>query len=176
MTATGRSLKTATDLAPKLDEAGCDFDSARDGRCGGFDSFALNQWSKRYIKVMLARMTDYLEQQSGERSHLHKYLAGGKARFEVEHIWANHYERHKDEFASQTDFADYRDRIGGLLLLPKSFNASYGDALRQEVGALLARIYWPSRCTPSATSIIRSSLPTASAAGFRSGTCAVQEG
>lgn len=124
----GRSLEELPPLLrQKLEEAGCDFDGARDGRRGGFGSFALNQWSKRYIKVLLARMTDYLEQQSGEKSHLHKYLAGGKARFEVEHIWANHYERHKDEFASEADFADYRDRIGGLLLLPKSFNASYGD-------------------------------------------------
>ena len=33
---------------------------------------------------------------------------------------------HTDEFAHPTDFAEYRNRIGGLLLLPKSFNASYG--------------------------------------------------
>jgi hypothetical protein len=51
----------------------------------------------------------------------------GKACYEVEHIWANHYENHTDEFAHPNDFIDYRNRIGGLLLLPKSFNASYGD-------------------------------------------------
>lgn len=117
-----------TILRLKLDEAGCDFDGTRDGQRGGFDFFALNHWSKRYIKVLLARMTDYLEQQAGgEKSHLYKYLTGGKARYEVEHIWANHYERHKDEFKSEAEFAGYRDYIGGLLLLPKSFNASYGD-------------------------------------------------
>ena len=38
-----------------------------------------------------------------------------------------HPERHRDEFAHPADFAEYRNRIGGLLLLPKSFNASYGD-------------------------------------------------
>ncbi|MCY3956575.1 MAG: DUF1524 domain-containing protein [Nitrospira sp.] len=36
-------------------------------------------------------------------------------------------ERHCDEFDHPMDFSDYRNRIGGLLLLPKSFNASYGD-------------------------------------------------
>jgi hypothetical protein len=92
----------------------------------------LNQWTKRYIKVLLARMMDHLDQQCGEVSQLPKYLAGGKARFEIEHIWANHYERHRDEFASEADFADYRDRIGGLLLLPKSFNASYGDLVYEQ--------------------------------------------
>jgi hypothetical protein len=30
------------------------------------------------------------------------------------------------------DFAAYRNRIGALLLLPKSFNASYGDLPYQE--------------------------------------------
>lgn len=36
-------------------------------------------------------------------------------------------ELHSDEFQHESDFAEYRHRIGGLLLLPKSFNASYGD-------------------------------------------------
>jgi len=44
----------------------------------------------------------------------------------VEHIWANKPDRHKDEFPHPSDFDDYRNRIGGLLLLPKIFNDSYG--------------------------------------------------
>ncbi len=47
--------------------------------------------------------------------------------YEIEHIWANHPEHHKDEFNYSYAFHTYRNRIGGLLLLPKSFNASYGD-------------------------------------------------
>ncbi|MBT3594853.1 MAG: HNH endonuclease, partial [Verrucomicrobia bacterium] len=35
-------------------------------------------------------------------------------------------------FSHPTDFSDYRNRIGGLLLLPKSFNASYGDNSYEE--------------------------------------------
>ena len=114
-------------LHRRLDDAKCDFDGAQDGRRGGFSDFGLNQWSKRYIKVLLARMTDYLEQQSGLPSSLEQLHIRGRSRFEVEHIWANHYDRHTDEFASEADFSDYRNRIGGLLLLPKKFNASYGD-------------------------------------------------
>ena len=45
----------------------------------------------------------------------------------MEHIWANHPKRHEDEFSHPADFAEYRNRIGGLLLLPKRFNQSYGD-------------------------------------------------
>lgn len=56
-----------------------------------------------------------------------EYIATGKTRYEVEHIWANKPQRHLDEFSSSADFYEYRNRIGGLLLLSKSFNASYGD-------------------------------------------------
>ena len=45
----------------------------------------------------------------------------------MEHIWADHPERHSDEFGHDVDFARQRNRIGDLLLLPKSFNASYND-------------------------------------------------
>ena len=52
---------------------------------------------------------------------------GRKQGYEVEHIWADHWEQHKDEFIHEADFAEYRNRFGALLLLPKTFNASYGD-------------------------------------------------
>ena len=52
-------------LRKRLDEQGCDFDGTTDGRRGGFNAFRLNQWSKRYIKALLARMTAHLERASG---------------------------------------------------------------------------------------------------------------
>ena len=68
-----------------------------------------------------------METQSGQPSRYLDYVSEGKTRYEVEHIWADHPERHTDEFSHPADFAEHRNRIGGLLLLPKSFNASYGD-------------------------------------------------
>ena len=53
-------------------------------------------------------------------------MAEGKGRYEVEHIWSNHFDRHTDEFTSPAEFAESRNRLGDLLLLPKTFNASYG--------------------------------------------------
>lgn len=92
------------------------------------DRFRLHGMNGRQIHRLLARMTDYLETGSGRPSRYHEYIQrGGKHGYEVEHIWADHPERHMDEFAHPADFAEYRNRIGGLLLLPKSFNASYGD-------------------------------------------------
>jgi len=92
------------------------------------DSFRLHGMNGRQIHHLLARMTDYVETRSGLASRYSEYVQrGGKNSYEVEHIWANHPELHTDEFAHPNDFKDYRNRIGGLLLLPKSFNASYGD-------------------------------------------------
>ena len=96
--------------------------------------FRLHGMNGRQIHHLLVRMTDYVETQSDRRtSRYDEYIQRrGKNGYEVEHIWADHYERHKDEFEHPNDFAEYRNRIGGLLLLPKSFNASYGDLSYEE--------------------------------------------
>jgi hypothetical protein len=92
------------------------------------DRFRLHSGNGRQIHGMLARMISYIESQSGMPSHYVEYMArSGKSGFEIEHIWANHPERHEDEFRHPSDFHEYRNRFGDLLLMPKSFNASYGD-------------------------------------------------
>jgi hypothetical protein len=96
------------------------------------DRFAMHGTNGRQIHRLLARLTDYVETRSGQASRYAEYMATGKKRYEIEHIWANHPERHKDEFSHPSDFAGMRNRIGGLLLLPKSFNASYGDLAYEE--------------------------------------------
>lgn len=89
--------------------------------------FYVHQQNRSAVHRILARMTDYLETQSGLASRYLDFVSEGKQRYEVEHIWANHPERHTAEFQHESDFRSYRNRIGGLLLLPKTFNASYGD-------------------------------------------------
>jgi hypothetical protein len=72
-------------------------------------------------------MTDYVETESGQPSQYAEYVRRqGKNRFEVEHVLANKFDRHRDEYADENEFHRHRNRLGGLLLLPKSFNASYG--------------------------------------------------
>ena len=51
----------------------------------------------------------------------------GRKRYEIEPIWVADSGRHVEEFAHPSEFAEHRNHVGGLLLLPKSFNASYGD-------------------------------------------------
>jgi Protein of unknown function DUF262/Protein of unknown function (DUF1524) len=115
--------KSAPDLASLLRER-LDGDSET---FAGNDRFRLHGMNGRQIHRLLARMTDYLETRSGMASRYAEYARRGKKGYEIEHIWADHAERHTDEFAHPSEFAEYRNRIGGLVLLPKSFNASYGD-------------------------------------------------
>jgi uncharacterized protein with ParB-like and HNH nuclease domain len=90
--------------------------------------FVLNHQNRDATHRLLARLTEYVEVQAGQPSHYFEYMSKEeKNHWEVEHIWANHYEQHKDELDQSADFSDYRNHIGDLLLLPKSFNASYGD-------------------------------------------------
>jgi hypothetical protein len=91
------------------------------------DRFRLHGMNGRQIHRLLARMTDYVETRSGQASRYTEYIQRGRKGYEIEHVWADHPERHADEFAHANDFIEYRNRIGGLLLLPKTFNASYGD-------------------------------------------------
>ncbi len=91
------------------------------------DRFRLHGMNGRQIHRILARMTDYVETRSGQASRYNEYIKRGRNDYEIEHVWANHPERHADEFEHPSDFEDYRNRIGGLLLLPKSFNASFQD-------------------------------------------------
>lgn len=92
------------------------------------DRFCIHGTNGQHIHRLLARMTDYVETSSGRSSRYKEYIQRSGARgYQVEHIWAFHPDRHESEFQHMWDFAEYRDRIGGLLLLPKSFNASFGD-------------------------------------------------
>ena len=118
----GKSLKDLAQLlADRLAAQEETFDNPR---------FSMHKMNRYMVHRILARMTDTLERESGLASHYTDYVnwtGDKKNRYEVEHIWANHPERHLDEFDHPNDFSEYRNRIGDLLLLPKKFNISYGD-------------------------------------------------
>lgn len=82
----------------------------------------LTKTNKPDIYYFLARFTSWLESEKSEKY----FVRRTSDPFEVEHIWANKFERHKDEFQNEFEFDEHRNKLGDLLLLPKSFNASYG--------------------------------------------------
>ncbi len=77
----------------------------------GNPNLRVHQQNRFYIHQLLARMTDHVERVSGMPGRFTEYVGGtGSARYEVEHIWANHPERHTDEFPQAADFLEYRNR------------------------------------------------------------------
>ena len=93
----------------------------------GIQWFRLTQRNRSHIHYLLARITAWLDSELGTGTTLADYLDRSRTHpYEVEHIWANKYERHADEFPTIYEFEDHRNKIGDLLLLPKDFNASYG--------------------------------------------------
>ena len=116
--------KSATELASILTERL----KAEEETFTSNERFSLHGRNGPQIHLLLARMIEFVETNSGRRSHYAEYIQRrDKNGYEVEHIWADKPERHSDEFDHPTDFSEYRNRIGGLLLLPESFNASYND-------------------------------------------------
>ena len=92
-------------------------------------SLRLNTFTKKYIRHMLARITGYIEEETGVASNYINYMdTKTKNPFEIEHIISDHYEWFTDEYSDQEDFRNWRNNIGALLLLHKSINASLNDA------------------------------------------------
>ena len=92
------------------------------------DQPSLIKWNTKTLHRQLARFTHWLEEQSGQPGRYLEYVVrSGKNAYEIEHLWADHYERHIAEFEHAQDFATYRNRIGGLVLLPKKINGSLND-------------------------------------------------
>lgn len=94
----------------------------------GFENFILHGQNKRFVKFLLARLTAHLEQGAGMTTTFETYYEspGGKP-FEIEHLWADNFDDHKDEFQEKSDFSDWRNSIGALVLLPNGTNQSYNN-------------------------------------------------
>ena len=101
-----------------------DYDAAK-----ALPEFRLNSFTKKYIKNMLARITGYIEEQTGVASNYCNYMnTETKNPYEIEHIITDHYEWFTSEYADQEEFKRWRNSFGALLLLHKSINASLNDS------------------------------------------------
>ena len=98
-------------------------------RLDGILYFGLTQRNRRHIHYLLARITAWLDTGTSLADYLDRSRTNP---YEVEHIWANKFERHTGEFPTIYEFEEHRNKLGGLLLLPKEFNASYGAMPYQE--------------------------------------------
>ncbi|MCG5458910.1 DUF262 domain-containing protein [Micromonospora sp. PSH03] len=93
----------------------------------GVKRYGLRADNRAQVRYLLARMTAFVETECGGQNEMVRYLDKDEP-FEIEHIWANKFERHQAEVRVESEFRLQRNRLGALLLLRKSHNASYQDA------------------------------------------------
>ena len=86
-------------------------------------------WSgvRRPTHRLMARMIEYVEVKSSLPCRYEKLVQAGGEGYDVEHIWANHYEHFKSEFPQEKEFDHNRNRMGALVLLPSSVNRWLSD-------------------------------------------------
>ena len=92
-------------------------------------AFRLHGTNGPQVHRLLARLTEFIEVKSESAARYPEYArrSSRKGGYQIEHLWADHPEDHEDEFTHPADFAEYRNRVGGLVLLPGPDNASLSD-------------------------------------------------
>lgn len=102
--------------------------SEMDEQWSGFEWFRLHGQNGRFVKYLLSRLSGYIDGLAGENTDFATYYhaTNGKP-YEIEHLWANNFDNHRDEFEQLNEFNDARNSIGALVLLPRGTNQSYSD-------------------------------------------------
>ncbi|BDI05974.1 DUF262 domain-containing protein [Sphaerotilus microaerophilus] len=115
-------------LGNKLAEDEVTFEGSPAKGRTGIQGLGLNQFSRRYIYHLLARITEATERGAGRTGSFDK-LVDRTARnpFDIEHIWADNFEAVKTMFADEAEFTDWRNHVASLLLLPADVNRSLQD-------------------------------------------------
>ena len=63
----------------------------------------------------------------GKSTNYETYHHPNGKQFEIEHIWADNFEDHKEEFEQKNEFQEWRNSIGALILLPQGTNQSFNS-------------------------------------------------
>ncbi|MEJ7893350.1 MAG: DUF262 domain-containing HNH endonuclease family protein [Solirubrobacteraceae bacterium] len=122
--------KSVEDLAAVLISKAAELDE--EAPLDGILELRMHQQNKNRVRSVLARLTAHLEAHAGSARPaalgFWDYVRrNADDPFEVEHIMADKPERYVPTmYPDEHVFADERNRLGALLLVPKSFNASYG--------------------------------------------------
>jgi uncharacterized protein with ParB-like and HNH nuclease domain len=98
----------------------------------GIWNFCLHGMNAKFVKHILSRISSYIDNLIGKDSTYVNYHHPDGKQFEIEHIWANKFDEHRDEFDQETDFNDWRNSIGALLLLPQGTNQSFSSDVYED--------------------------------------------
>jgi len=115
-------------LTKKLAEDEISFRGSKQHERTGIDALVLNQFSRRYIFHLLARLTDYTEVGAGRTETFEKLVNRHvKNPFDIEHIWPSNHEFAQAEFTTEAEFMEWRNHVASLLLLPADVNRGLQD-------------------------------------------------
>ena len=92
------------------------------------------QRTRKIIRFLLARIIDWLERESGITGGYELYTseATDQSSYNIEHILHSNCDHFSHGFTGPDDFNNYRNKIGGLLLLPNNVNRILGDRSYEE--------------------------------------------
>ena len=110
---------------PKLGSVLTDAINAIAEEWDGIERFTLHGMNRKFIKHLLSRITSHVDKLAGKSTSYVTYQFPSGKPFEIEHIWADKFDEHRDEFDQAGDFKDWRNSIGALLLLPHGTNQSF---------------------------------------------------
>jgi hypothetical protein len=124
-----RSLGDLIDvLLERLDNDDTTFEGSPSRRRGGMYELGLNQFSRRYIYHLLARVTAAVDVGAGKADQFPHYVdRTQKNPFDIEHIWPDKFDRYRAQFDTRQEFQGWRDDVAALVLLPADVNRSYRD-------------------------------------------------
>ena len=93
----------------------------------GVLDFGLHGQNRKFVKHLLSRISAYIDGLTGKTANYVSYHHPKGKQYEIEHIWSDKFEEHKDEFEQENDFIAWRNSIGDLILLPNGTNQSFGS-------------------------------------------------
>jgi uncharacterized protein with ParB-like and HNH nuclease domain len=93
----------------------------------GIYDFVLHGMNRNFVKHLLCRISAHIDTLAGKDANYIQYHHPNGKQYEIEHIWADKFEEHRDEFDQQNDFSEWRNSIGALLLLPNGTNQSFNS-------------------------------------------------
>ena len=125
--------------------------SASRGRWG-VDDLRLNQFSRRYLFHILARITSAVEMRSGQHDLFPQYVDRNRRNpYDIEHMLPSNFERYENLFPSFESFRDTRVSVASLVLLPSDVNRSLQDKLYSEkLPAYLGQNLYAASLSPGA--------------------------
>jgi len=91
------------------------------------ENFSLHGMNKKFVKHLLSRISNYIDMLVGKATTYETYHHPSGKQFEIEHLWADKFEEHRDEFEQENNFREWRNSIGALILLPNGTNQSFNS-------------------------------------------------